>query len=145
MGDAHPCPNGTRHSQGRSELFHRLCSKPFASLARRPGGAGPSPAWPGSLLLIRELGAGRAAPTSCSGLMGNRFPPVQEGPAGSAWVSPAWAGGHTHPKPPPAPPQSSRPFNDAPEGAGPHPGGEKGWDLCVFSSVGVMLVPVNGL
>lgn len=71
----------TRHSQGRSELFHSLwlglCSKPS-----HPWHGGPEAlAFPRLaslllllLLLIREAGAGRAAPTSRSRLMGNRFP-----------------------------------------------------------------------
>lgn len=74
-----------------------------------------SPCLASLLLLIREAGAARAAPTSRGRLMGNRFP--------QCWIL-GWGEGHTHPKP--APPQPSSPLNAAPKGAGPHPEQEVG-------------------
>lgn len=118
---AHPCPARHRRDQGpawrswgRSELFPGLCSKPFASLAQRAEDPA-SPCLASLLLLIREAGAARAAPTSRGRLMGNRFP--------QCWIL-GWGEGHTHPKP--APPQPSSPLNAAPKGAGPHPEQEVG-------------------
>jgi len=110
-------PNGLHPWQGGTEVLA------FPSLAS-------------AVVLIREVGAGRAAlPTSrsqehCwSRLMGNRFPQC----GGALWAGRAcvlvWEGGGKHPRHPkhPAPPHLlpqlcssiKSPFNAAPEGSGP--------------------------
>lgn len=74
------------------------------------------------LLLIREAGAARAAPTSRSRLMGNRFPQCR---------SLGWGGGHTHPQTSLLLLLTLQPFKCCSQEsrAG---GGEQGWDPRCF-------------